>query len=401
MITLASSGRVFQVITLKTHVPVTGCWSADVDLAPDQPGAPSIGDRASLVLPSGQTAVGTVSDKQTFGGRSSVRLTGGFTWSTPVPKQDFANPAGVVYANVLAATAAHIGEVPPIELGIPEILPEHFVRVAGPASQVFGVRPWYVGLDGVIRIGVRVPAVMPTDLVVTDYGMLTRILSATSESIIEPGTVIVDLNFDAPMYVVESDQTFGSEGSAASLRLSSEPPSGLTDGDAVARAIGEMVRAVVRAELLRAQHMTVAITNPDGTLQLAAKASSEVPNVLPVDWYSAPGYRAEIGLGTKALVVLDETGVPRAIAFDDDKPPQSITIDALTTVEVGGSNALAKMDGMAAVFAAVATAVGAAGPTGPAAKTALELALGITPGGSALSPAGLLAQLATLKTKGG
>ena len=154
------------VVRLALTIPFTGLWHADVtlDRAIDLSG-PQVLTLSDFV---GACSVVRAVD---FTGARSVRLVGGTGgWRSLVPPLQYANPAGVLLATILADVAATVGELPPV-VG-PTVSPvagPAYVRQGGLASLVlqdlFG-SAWWMDPTGTIQATPRLPTpiVAPADI---------------------------------------------------------------------------------------------------------------------------------------------------------------------------------------------------------------------------------------------
>lgn len=130
--------------------------------------------------------------------RSSFRLAAGAgQWGKAIPSRSYANDAGIKSATVLTDAARECGEtldpttLPPAS----SRLGAQWVRADGPAARTLElVAPsaWYVGTDGVTRIGQRPPSTITTPFTVQAVDRARRIVMLASETIagIVPGVVI-------------------------------------------------------------------------------------------------------------------------------------------------------------------------------------------------------------------
>jgi len=135
-------------------VPAWGLWWADVGLDVEA----TVTGAATLAL-GGVTFRGTVSSGGAANGRTRLRIVAGAGgWSRSIPKKDYANDADVKASTVLVDAASAVGEtIDATTLPSSRVGP-HYVRPADLASKVLELlspSAWYVGEDGVTRIGAR------------------------------------------------------------------------------------------------------------------------------------------------------------------------------------------------------------------------------------------------------
>lgn len=142
-------------------LPNTGVFHADVLL---QTTTPTSGP---VVLTLGNaTYQCTVYRAVSFEGARSLRLVGGAGgWAKQLPAQQYANPAGVSSALVLADAAAAVGELPP---NVPaSILGPFYVRPRQNAGQLLNdllSEGWYVDNTGVVQ-----PAPRPATTITSPF----------------------------------------------------------------------------------------------------------------------------------------------------------------------------------------------------------------------------------------
>lgn len=146
-----------------------GAWHADVALD----GEHTLTGQVTLDL-AGLLLQGTVLSGGPSEGRSFYRVVGGRGgWGKELPRKSYSNDAGVRLATVLEDAARECGEV--IEGVSPSMrLGPSYTRPEGPAREVLELnapQAWYVGEDGITRLGRRptfelgasVPRVSPVD----------------------------------------------------------------------------------------------------------------------------------------------------------------------------------------------------------------------------------------------
>jgi len=141
---------------VRAHValPAWGAWYADVELDAEA----TLSGAVALKI-AGLTLSGTVISGGPANGRSRYRIVAGAGgWGTTLPPKAYANDAGVKASAVLVDAATACGEqfdattLPTTRLG------PHWARHEGPACRALEqIAPsgWYIGEDGVTRIGAR------------------------------------------------------------------------------------------------------------------------------------------------------------------------------------------------------------------------------------------------------
>lgn len=294
MITL--NGLIARAVKLWT--PATGVWNAEVDF-----------DLAVIpVLPTGPVAltidktvlIGTIDESATgrFGVNGRARIMGGFGgWHRNVSARQFHNDAIVLSSAVVLATAAEIGEkaidATPVTYGV------DYMRTAGPASRVLAGREWYVDhATGITTVGPRLPKVMPLDVDILSYDPQEGTAELASESVIVPGTVIIDSRFGT-LTIRDVEQTFSNGKSRATVWC------GTNTKPRLATLLANSAREASKAHTLKTYHYTVVSQGVDGRLTLnAVSLDAGAPNSIAVAvWLGVPGIVAKIIPGTQASVV--------------------------------------------------------------------------------------------------
>lgn len=143
----------------RVSIPPRGVWTAVVRFAT----LAELGGPVTLRV-GDLTLIGSIARSVIDAGIQSARIVGGSAgWTRTVDRQNERNDAGVLASVLVAKLAAEAGE--PVDLAFPD-------RVVGPAATRFRglasealtsiVGPdWYVGMDGITRIGRRPFSVAP------------------------------------------------------------------------------------------------------------------------------------------------------------------------------------------------------------------------------------------------
>lgn len=144
-----------------THVlatiPAWGCWYADVSISTAQTLTGVVSLKLADLTLSGAVLSGGADDGTA---RSHFRIVAGKGgWGREIKANDEANDAGVKTSTMLSDAARLAGETIDVS-NVPssDRTGPHFVRPKGSASRVLSVlkpQGWYVGEDGVTRIGAR------------------------------------------------------------------------------------------------------------------------------------------------------------------------------------------------------------------------------------------------------
>ena len=175
----------------RVHIPAWGRWWADVSID----GEHTLTGSVPLVI-ADMTLTGAVMSGGPHEGRSHYRVVGGNGgWGAEIPAKGYVNDAGVKASTVLQDAASECGEtilassLPTTRLG------PSWVRAEGPSSATLNAvapRGWYVGLDGVTRIGAWTGAALSGQVThgPVDLAQGTVTLAAESIATILPGLVV-------------------------------------------------------------------------------------------------------------------------------------------------------------------------------------------------------------------
>lgn len=209
-----------------THMRVSigawGTWYVDASL---DSGEPISG--AAVVVANDLTLAGTVLSGGPDRGRAPVRIVGGKGgWGKVLPGRSYANDAGVKRATIARDAAQSCGEL--FDLASASgVAGAAFVRPEGPASRALDlVAPgaWYVGEDGVTRLGKRPARELPMGVtrVSNDPARGTSLLASESLAGLLPGLVVdgktvVDVEHDASPTKVRTTVYFARQGASRLL----------------------------------------------------------------------------------------------------------------------------------------------------------------------------------------
>jgi hypothetical protein len=181
-----------RVTHAHVHLPAFGVWWAVASLDEEATLTGRVSLKIADLTLSGSIMSGGPGPK----GRSSFRIAGAAgAWGRDVPAVSYANDAGVKAATVLADAATACGEtIDPATLPAARLGPA-FAREAGPAARVLELvvpANWYVGEDGVTRIGRRRAAALttPADIGSVDRARGVVELAAASIATVVPGVVV-------------------------------------------------------------------------------------------------------------------------------------------------------------------------------------------------------------------
>jgi hypothetical protein len=326
------------VVSARLIVPGAGAWIASLDL--DLPDDAQVPSGRVVVTVGAETLTGTVdaSASGRLGRRMRVQVVaGGGGWDRVLPAAGFHNDFGVTSSAVYQATAASLGEVvvdsAPVRLGV------DFVRSAGPASRVFGDRPWYVDAAGVTRAGARPQAAASSEVELLEFDPVTRRAVLASAAIVWPGTVLTDSRYGA--YVVRDvEQTFGEHGTRTVAWCETGHAYAVEGpGQRLARALGHAAREAIRPAFLRVHRYRIVTQGVDGRVSVQAlQRGGEVPELLelvPV-WPGVAAFHQDFVLGTVCLVAFadGDPARPVVVGFDVEAPTPVTKVGAGTTAVV-------------------------------------------------------------------
>lgn len=329
------------VASLRWSAPWSGVWVAELELQHGLPVAPS--GKVAIGSPDGLALVGTVDDEESgaFGEKRHLRvLGGGAGWRKSVRAQHYHSDVGLPLASIVATTAAEAGEVAAVL--VPSVVGTDFVRRAGPAAQIFldaGV-DWWVGLDGVTRVGKRLPLPPPASLEIQDWDPGAGTLRFTASVLVEPGTILVDARFGRRVVRTVEAEISGTSVKGTLWVAAEGSPAGSVSG--LVDTLGALARAATGSDFARLYEYRVVAMQGDRVELQAVRRSDGVPDILPASvWAGASGYRAVLRPASRVLVgfVAGDSKQPYVAAYEPPEAggwrPLQLEIDALGTVTVG------------------------------------------------------------------
>lgn len=290
------------VTQMRWLAPWSGVWVAELDY--ESEATPT--GRVAIVSTEGIALSGTVDDKLsgTFGEKRHLRVVGGAGgWGKRVRSQHYHSDVGLPLAIVVSTTAAEAGELATILA--PKVLGLDFVRRRGPAAQIFadaGV-DWWVGPDGVTRVGARLPSLPPPSLHVLDWDPANGTVAFTCDTLVEPGTVIVDARFGSKV-VREVEATVSDGSVSGTLWVVDERPEPGEVVTELGSTIAAMARRATRIEHARFyEYRVVAMAADRVQLEAVNPDTDGMPDVLPASvWAGMSGYKAILTPDSRVLV---------------------------------------------------------------------------------------------------
>lgn len=328
-----------RVTSARVTLPAWGCWYAEANLD----GEVTLTGRVELKI-ADLTLSGTVLSGGPAKGRSAYRIAGGAAqWGKVLPKKSYANDLGVKASTVLTDAAREAGETLDASTIPTTALGPSYVRPEGPASAVLErISPtrWYVGEDGVTRIGQRAASALPAKVTrVTPVDRARERVDLASDTIaaIVPGVVVDGLEAIDVEHAISSagalrSTVWGKLGAETSRRL------------AAWRALFEQLDPFRRFRGVTEYRV---VTQEGERLNLqAVRVSTGMPDVRRAYVRPGiPGARADVALGTRVLVTFVDADPARpvVVGFEDADgegfTPLLTEIDATTFVKLGAGTA--------------------------------------------------------------
>lgn len=333
---LTINGR--TILRGRVCVPAWGAWYADLEIDGEKPLSGTAG--AVTIVLHDLTLQGTVLSGGASYGRSSFRIVGGKGgWGRTLSKKSYANDAQVKLSTVVGDAAREAGETFDATTAGDARLGPAWTRPTGPACRVIEqVAPsaWYVGVDGVTRLGKRAT--------VTYTGKAARVspidragrrlvLAADVLAPLVPGAVVDGLEALDVVHNVDPESglrtTVYGKGIATTSKLLDAYRKMLDqlDPDRAFRGTFEYRVVLLSANRVDLQPVLVSTGMPD--LQ-------RVP-VRP----GLAGAKSQLALGSRVLVtwVNADPARPEVVAFEDADgegfKPVITEIDAQTFVRLG------------------------------------------------------------------
>lgn len=353
--TLLASLSGHRVVRARVSIPAWGAWFADVVVD----GEVTLSGAASLVV-ADATFKGSVLSGGAAKGRSSFRLVGGAGgWAKTIPSKHYANDAGVKLSTVLGDAAAAVEEtldastVPATRVG------PAWTRPEDPAARVLElVSPgaWYVGEDGVTRLGRRPRTTYAGKgtLGPVDRGRAKVTVAADSIAGITPGVVVAELE------AVDVEHSISAEGGLRSTvwgALSSTT----TRQAAALQALLEQLDPGRRFRGVW-EYRVIEQAGSRHTLQ-PVRVSTGMPSLqrVPVRPGIA-GARARVEPGSRVLVAFidEDPARPYVCGFEDEDgngfAPITVSLNAESFVQLGaGIKPVIVAGDMAGIFPCVPT----------------------------------------------
>lgn len=320
-----------RVTSARSTIPGWGCWYAEASID----GEHALSGAVELVM-ADLTLKGTILSGGPQKGRSSFIIVGGKgKWGKTIPRKSYANDAGVKVSTVLGDAAREAGET--LELSSTDRVGPAFVRAEGPASRVLEqIAPatWYVGEDGITRLGKRprkpfngnAPRVSPVDLARRTVTLASEKIAALVPGAVVDGIEAVDVLHEIGpsglRTTIYGEQSFGGSRELAALRKLLEQ----LDPNRKFRGVTEYRVVTQEGERLNLQPVRVSAGMPD------LQRVSVRPGI--------SGAKAKVMLGSRVIVgfVDADPSRPYVAQFEDADgngfTPLLLEINASTFVKL-------------------------------------------------------------------
>lgn len=339
-----------RITSAVVTIPAWGAWYADVSID----GQITITGAATIVL-NDLTLVGTVlSGGPSVNGRSQYRIVAGAGgWGKVIAKKSYSNDIGIKLSSILNDAASEAGEtIDQTTIGA-QTVGVQYTRPEAPAGRVLEQTvpgAWYLGEDGITRLGRRTPQALPANVTRTTPIDLARgVVELASESIavILPGVVVDGMTAIDVVHEVSDkgglrSTVYGSVANASTSRL--------------LLAIRVMLDQLDPNRKFRAawEYRVVTLAGNRANLQ-AVLSSSGMPDLRRV--YVRPslaGSKSTLALGARVVVMFLNADPGRPIIVAEEDPdgagflPVATSIDAQTIVQLGaGALAVARSGDLA------------------------------------------------------
>jgi hypothetical protein len=384
------------VHTMRWHAAWSGVWSAEIDYAGDV--SPS--GKVAIASTEGIALVGTVDSERSgvFGEKRHLHVNGGGGgWSKKPREQHYHSDIGLPLQVVASTTAAEVGEL--VTVLFPLVVGLDYTRSGKlPASQIFeglGL-DWWVATTGVTFVGIRPPLPPHPSLTVLDWQPEHGTVSFTCESLVEPGTVLVDTRFGRK--IVREVEAVVSSGSVSGTLFVADAPPENGSASELADLLSSVARSATRADYSRFyEYVVIAMAGDRVELQSISRGAG-MPDILPASvWAGSSGYKATLAPASRVLVGF-RGGDPTKpfVAFYEEPEgdgwrPLASELDALFSLTIGKqalavilgdvmtAQPIARAPAIAAFATAVATAITAAASAATA--TGVTPVTGATLGG--------------------
>ncbi len=298
--------------SVRMLVPWSGPWIADVAYDLGAAGVEAKG--AAILTIDRETFAGTIAPSESghFGSKGrGLLVAGGGGWDKIVEPRDYVNDGGVLSTNVLATTAAEVGErvveLAPSRLGV------KYVRPAGSASRVLAGLDWHVDATGTTIVGPRPTLPAATTVQVLDWDPDAQLATLSADELVVPGTILTDSRF-GQVLVRDVEQRWDDAGArtkAWCMAIGTKP---VAAGSRILAALGAAAREAVGLAHLKSYRYRVGTQGPDGRVKLqAVSRTAGIPDqaLVPIA-YGVPGASAKLKPGSIVHVHFPEADPTQA-----------------------------------------------------------------------------------------
>ncbi len=321
-----------RVTRVRVNLPACGVWHADVSVD----GEVTLTGAVTLVV-ADLTLKGTVIAGGPSKGRSHFRIVGGAGgWGKEIPSKSYTNDAETKTWTVLNDAATAVGEILDA-LTVPSSLRcgPLFAREKGPAAKLLeqlSPSNWYVGEDGVTRIGKRATKAYTGKATHSDVDLAQGKVTLAAESIagILPGITVdgleaVDVEHEMSPAGLRST-IWGKQASGTSRRVA---------------AMRDIYEQLDPSRKYRGCFEYRVVTQSGDRLNLQpVRVSTGMPDLRSARVYpGVPGCRADVQLGSRCLVTFVDGDPGRAVVVSfEEWDGQGFSPSALE-FEAGGQAA--------------------------------------------------------------
>lgn len=301
-----------RVTDAQASLPKWGCWYADAGVD----GEVTLTGAVELKI-ADLSLKGTVLSGGPAKGRSNFRLVAGAGGlGKTLPKKAYRTDLGVKIATVLVDALNEAGEkFDATTISTTDTLGPAWTRPVGTAAdvlQLLAPQAWYVGEDGIVRLGRRPTAALSGTVTHGPVDLARRTVTIAAESIatIVPGVVVDSLEAVDVLHEISSDglrsTIFGANGTQTSRRLAAiQRILELLDPGRRFRGVTEYRVVTVDGQRLNLQPVRV---------------SSGMPDLRRVSVRTGvPGARGSVQLGSRVLVGFADSspGRPYVAALEE------------------------------------------------------------------------------------
>jgi len=296
----------------RAQIPAWGVWYAEATIDAE------VALAGAVTLQLGDLALaGTVISGGAGDGEASYRIVGGAGgWGSNVAARGYANDAGVRLATVLADLAQAAGETLDLGSVAATTIGPAWTRAAAPAGRTLeqlAPESWYVGVDGITRMGRRsssrysgTAVRIDQDLVRGTIDLATEAIAALLPGAIVDGVEAVDVRHELSARGLRTT-IWGAGVASTSRRLA---------------AMRKLVLQVLPDYRYRGVYEYRVVTQSGERLNVQPiRVSLGMPDLLVVRVRpGVPGCRADVALGSSVLVAFVDADPSRPVVVGFEDP---------------------------------------------------------------------------------